>query len=325
MLYKRTKSPNFIPEDNFSEHYANIHETISNHLVSGYSTSSDGLKIYYEYVLCENAVGNVVIVHGLSEFTKKFYEIFFFFLNQGYNVFIYDQRGHGLSERETDDLEAIYVNSYYDYVDDLTCFINNVVEKVCPLPITIFSQSMGGAITGLYLQENPNKIKKAIFSAPMVCPKMNGFPRFFIRMVASRLEKTKGKDKGFVKDQPFDANSKFEDSSCLNKNRFDLYMKFRIDEPRYRTSNITNSWMKQTTYVQGLLLRKNKCDAITTKCYILSAEDDRVVYNSKQKLLYKRLPNCKFFTIKDAKHTVYASTPKILEEYFNLISNFLAE
>ncbi len=323
MLYKSIKSVDFLPEKDFAENYKNLQKVIDKHMVSGYIKSFDGLKLYYEYFLCENAVGNLVIVHGLSEFTKKFHEIALFFLNQNYNVFIFDQRGHGYSGRETDDLQALFIKSYNDYEKDLDCFIKNVVEKVSSLPITLFSQSMGGAVATLYLQNNPTKIEKAIFSAPMVFPNTNGAPSFLIFIVAKALSLLKGKDKPFLKSEPFSKKSQYCDSSTLCQGRFDLYLNMRVNDEFYQTSTITNSWMAQTALVKRKLLRKRKLNKIETKCLILSAENDNVVLEKPQRLLSKRLKNSEFVTIKDAKHTIYASNDKIMQEYFNAIRKFL--
>ena len=89
----------------------------------GYISSFDGTRLHYEYFLAENSVASVVIVHGLSEFTKKFYEVASYLLRQGYNVFLYDQRCHGLSDRLTDRIDLIHVDRYRDYVEITTAQI----------------------------------------------------------------------------------------------------------------------------------------------------------------------------------------------------------
>ena len=71
-----------IEDRQFDEQILNVEETLKMHKNSGYFSAFDNTEIYYEYFLCENARANVVIVHGLSEFTKKFYELSFYLLNQ---------------------------------------------------------------------------------------------------------------------------------------------------------------------------------------------------------------------------------------------------
>ncbi len=323
MLYKSIKSADFLPDENFDSLYAELQQAINKYINSGYLQSFDGLNLYYEYFLCENAVGNVVIVHGLSEFTKKFHELAMFFLNNRYNVFIYDQRGHGYSGRQTDNLEFLFVKSYKDYVTDLEYIIDNVVKPVSSLPITIYSQSMGGAVTGLYLQKHPTDIKEVVFSAPMLCPWMNNTPRFLARFVARLGCFFQGEDKPFLKVTPFSPKSVHHTSTVLSKPRFKTYMKMRIDDKRYQMSQLTNRWVEQTTRVQKWLLNKKRCKNITTRCLILSAEKDTIVLEKPQREFSKLLPDCKFVTIKGAKHTIFGSTKEVMEQYFSEMRKFL--
>ncbi len=324
-MYTFISSADFLSEDTFTESYQALQATLEAHRSQGMLSAFDGLQLFYEYFLVENAVGNVVIVHGLSEFTKKFYEVAFFFLKRGYNVFLYDQRGHGYSERETSAPQALLVKSYDDYVKDLESFVDTVVERVSPLPLCFYSHSMGGAVVGLYMQRHPEKAKKAIFSSPMIRPCTDGVSTFLVKLVADVHGLFLGKDKPFLKSPPFSTKSSFENSSALSRARFELYMQQRIEEPCYQTSQVTNGWMSQTMRVTKRLLHKGRCKKIKTPCLLFSAGRDEIVMNEPQKLFSERLPDCRFVDVPEAKHTVFASNEKIMRAYFQEIDDFLKE
>ena len=77
----------------------------------------------------------MVILHGMSEFTCKHYELAYYLLQQGYNVFLYDQRGHGRSQRLTDRIDLIHVERFSDFVEDLDLFVNNIVLPAADKPL----------------------------------------------------------------------------------------------------------------------------------------------------------------------------------------------
>ena len=89
--------------------------------------SFDGIRLSYRNYLVKDAVGSIVIVHGFTEYCEKYTELVWYFMNAGYNVFTYDHRGHGFSDRQVEGYELAHVNRFEDYVSDLEHFVNNVV------------------------------------------------------------------------------------------------------------------------------------------------------------------------------------------------------
>ena len=118
---------NFIEDADFDRRMAGICQALDDCRVSGYFTGFGNIRIFYEYFLAENSRGSVVMLHGMSEFTRKHYELAYYLLQQGYSVFLYDQRGHGRSERLTDQLDLIHVDRFSDFVEDLQLFLQNIV------------------------------------------------------------------------------------------------------------------------------------------------------------------------------------------------------
>ena len=172
--------PEIIPEEKFAEEIVKIENELSKICRQGYFDSFDGKKLYFEYFLKQNAKASVVIVHGLSEFTKKFYEITYYLLSAGYNVFLYDQRCHGRSCRLGAHKDILHVDNFTDYARDLNEYINNVVMPASDKPIYVYSHSMGGAVTALYLEKWQDTVKKAVMSAYNLCFHYSFIPLFFI-------------------------------------------------------------------------------------------------------------------------------------------------
>ena len=82
MLFKPVYKLNIIGEEEFPQAILKIEEEISACRNQGFMETSDKKQLYYEYYLAENSKGTIVLVHGLSEFSKKFYEATYYFLDK---------------------------------------------------------------------------------------------------------------------------------------------------------------------------------------------------------------------------------------------------
>ena len=149
MLFRPTNTYSIISEENFSQEILNVEKKLSEYAITGTFNSFDNHTIAYEYFLVENPKASVILLHGFTEFYKKLYEMTWYFLNMGYNVFMYDQRDHGLSERSCTNTSITHIDDFNNYVLDLEYFVDNIVKPNSKnLPIHIMGHSMGGAVTG---------------------------------------------------------------------------------------------------------------------------------------------------------------------------------
>ena len=147
-----------LPEDTFPAEIAAISAQLDMYRQEGTFSGFDGKELYYEYFQTQESHGAVVIVHGLSEFSRKYHEFAWYLLNQGYDVFLYDQRCHGRSCRLTPRQDLIHVDHFSHYAKDLDCFIRDVVRKATDLPLHLFAHSMGGGVVSLFLEQKTNAL-----------------------------------------------------------------------------------------------------------------------------------------------------------------------
>ncbi|KGJ91131.1 alpha/beta fold hydrolase [Colwellia psychrerythraea] len=128
----------------------------------------NNVKVHYAKFLQEQiAAPTIVIVPGRCEAYLKYQELIFDLYQQGYNIFIIDHRGQGLSERLLTNLNKGYVNKFQHYVDDFQYFIENIVGHSSTTKPYILAHSMGGAIATRFMQDCPNAVKAAVLSSPM--------------------------------------------------------------------------------------------------------------------------------------------------------------
>ena len=80
MKYKTTGQITPIKDAEFRERIREIHDAFSEIVTTGQVSSFDGISLQYYYYLCENPIGNIVIIHGFTEFALKYEEIIYYFL-----------------------------------------------------------------------------------------------------------------------------------------------------------------------------------------------------------------------------------------------------
>ena len=93
----------------------------------GYISSTDGLKLHYQFLVNPNEKAAIVISHGYCEFISKYAESIYYFYEMGYSVFMMEHRGHGFSGRLVEGFSKVHVRRFEDYVSDFNLFIENVV------------------------------------------------------------------------------------------------------------------------------------------------------------------------------------------------------
>ncbi len=312
-----------ISEADYPEKILSVEEELSKYAVTGELESFDGCKLYYEYYLVENSRASIIIVHGFTEFTRKYHELCWYFMHMGYNVFIYDQRGHGLSGRTVEDLHLAHVDSFDDYVKDLEIFTDRIViPNSDRKSLLLYSQSMGGAISALYLSRHSELIRRAVLSSPMICVKAYNIPRKFLMFTVKRSAVKDGWNVKFKHAGEFTSDVNFERTSDMSRSRFEHNMKLRTADKRYQNSSSTNRWMYESLAVTDTLLNPKTAKSIQSDVLIISAEKDSVVKNRHQKLFSKMLKNSRFEKISGAKHSLYNSSGDSLLEYINLLFDF---
>ncbi|MDU4131551.1 MAG: alpha/beta fold hydrolase, partial [Clostridium perfringens] len=87
---------------------------------SGTFKGENFANIYYEKYIVEESDKAIVICHGFSECIEKYHEIIYYFLNEGFSVYIMEHRGHGRSGYLSKSCNTqVEVESFDYYVKDL--------------------------------------------------------------------------------------------------------------------------------------------------------------------------------------------------------------
>ena len=324
MYLTQERSLQIIPEEEFPAAISQIEEELTHIRREGYFTGEGGAKLYYEYFPARDPVGSVVFVHGLSEFTKKYYEFALYFLNQGYNVFLYDQRGHGRSHRDTDRPELIHINSFDQLAADLNAYIETVVRPASPVPLYLYAHSMGGAVGIVYLSKYGSQVKKAVLTSPLFMPRMNDLPAWPFLITTAIGQVFRGTTAKFVFSGEYEIGKPYHPVPGDSPGRFRHCLACRDKEPLYRSTPMTLGCTRSTMTLRRRLLRKQVTDAISVPTFMLCADTDTLVRTKYQKQFADRCPACTHEILTGANHAFHTDCNEILEQALKKILSFLS-
>ena len=288
----------------------------------GFFDGFDGKRLHYVFYKCDNPQRIVVIVHGFTESTEKYREMIWYFLKSGSDVYLYDQRCHGKSERLVENKTLTHVDRFEDYVKDFEIFTEKIVPK--NMPLMLYSHSMGGAVAALYLQKHPDIYQKAVFSSPMIAPERGGFPKFTAKAICkTAMIFGKAKKKMFIAGD-YPGKEEFETSCATSFERFSFYENLKRKTPDFQNYSPTYGWTYESLKVTDKILKKGGPEKIVIPVLLFNAELDNMVRKQEQTAFANRLKNCNFITVKNAKHEIFFSTDDIMNDYVNTVIEFFA-
>jgi len=137
-----------------------------------YFTTPDGTRIRYACWSPENpqaGAGTVVFLQGRTEFIEKNIYTYRDLLARNFEVWTFDWRGQGLSDRSQSVTDCGHIDSYGTYLADLEYFLGQVVRLTNrPRPRILLAHSMGGMVGLLHVHNDSTLFDKAVFTSPLV-------------------------------------------------------------------------------------------------------------------------------------------------------------
>ena len=122
----------------------------------------DDIKLFEQSFAPEvDPKGVIVFLHGLTEHSGCYTRVSRIIASHNYAVSLFDIRGHGKS-----DGPLVFLDSFDDYLDDLSVFFDSVKKRFPQKPLFLLGQGMGGLISALYIVEKKPEARGLILSAP---------------------------------------------------------------------------------------------------------------------------------------------------------------
>jgi lysophospholipase len=257
----------------------------------------------------------VVISQGRSESVLKYKELAFDLTNQGYDVFLIDHRGQGFSSRLGGDAYRGHVQTFDDYITDLTTFVTSLQLDKHYQSRFLLSHSMGSAISALYLEEQQHPFTAAVFFSPMFSINLGGMPNFIAKSVS------------YISDRvchwfsdvacyapgvgPYTKTAFEKNILTSSEKRHQSVLNTFNDAPETQLGGPTMRWINESLFATEKTIEN--AAKINIPIMIIKAGADQVVTEIGQNTFFNNNNTCtsnKLISIENAKHELLLEQDK---------------
>lgn len=288
--------------------------------------NKDGVSIAYRvfqpvddnFQSIEKEKGAVVILPGRGMPMDVFAETIYDLAPDGYSMYILDHRGQGSSSRLVENFQKQYVESFDDYVHDLSFFIDHIVKPEAHPNLFFLAESMGGAIASLYMKRHPNhQFKAAVLAVPMFGINTSPYPQSLLYGAAQVVSYLGGKESYFFGQGDYKPISAQDSIVTKSEARYDM-MKTIFKAHNIATGGVSFQW-----FIAAKNAMYELADfSFTIPTLILQAQHEQVVRNDSQNKICEGSSNCKLVVLNDAYHEVFLERDIIRDKVLQQTKSF---
>lgn len=317
----------YLSEKNYKQSMEKDVEPFLNKIVkSGYITGENKAEIYYEKYVINNAKGSIVISHGFSESLEKYKELIYYFVQAGFSVFGVDHRGHGRSgSLSKTHATQVNIDSFDYYVSDLKKFVDEIVVPESKGDLILFGHSMGGCISGLFLERYPNYFKKAVLNAPMMKIDTGNTNPTLARILSKVVCAVGVGDKYVPGHSEFAPAPDFNGAATACEPRYIYYHEKMLNNEKLQRSGASYRWLKEGLKATKELTDSENTAKIKIPVLLFQAERDTFVRPEGHDKFIDGVKNGKKVFIKESKHEIYIERDFILFPYLDMVLAFISE
>jgi len=286
------------------------------------------VDIHYVELFHSSNHHTIVISPGRCESYEKYQEIAIELFHLGYNVFIVDHRGQGLSSRLLSNPHKGYVVAFDDYAKDLVTFISDKVKpKITNAPF-LLAHSMGAAIAVRALQLSPNLVQSAVLCSPMIQINSGDMPIGLAKLIIKfrcLLDTLLAKESGyFINQGDYKAKSFAENELTHSTERYQSFINLYQSTPNIQLGGVTNHWLSEAVKANQKIF--NDLCQLRAPLMLLQAGMDSIVDNDAQNQFCSEAarfcPISGPIVFAKAKHELLFEIDEIRSEVIHQIQSF---
>ena len=282
-----------------------------------------GLRIRYYHQTQTDNKKVLVILPGRTEASINYAELIYDLKDSGFDIFIIDHQGQGISDRILRDRLKGYVFNFSDYVQDLTQLMNEVIiPHSAHKSLYLYAHSMGGAIASFYMSQNEGVFKRAILSAPMMQINTHPMRETTARRAILSLMKMRKATDYLPGARPFNPDEIIfeENNQTHSRERFESIKSLLDDYADHVVWSPTVRWtfealrVTQNIHLLGPLIK--------TPILLLQASKDETVRPNRQNQFCRNSENCKILKLAGSFHQPMLEVDKIRNRAIKEIKTF---
>ena len=248
-------------------------------------------------------------------------------LNQrGFDVFSFDWRGQGLSERLLKVHTLGHVTDYSQYLEDLAQIMRKVVMPRCRADIFLFGHSMGGHLALRYMAaQTDTPIAKMVLCAPMLDLHPRPLPIHWVRRFSGWMVR-RGLGLLPVPVSIFNPYRLSFSLNCLTSDQFRFKRNANLlkSNPLLIIAGFSFSWLAATLDSLARLEHEYSQLPADLSILVVCAGSDAVVSNDKIAAFVAKNPQRRLAIIADAKHEILQERDELRNQFWTRFDEFMA-
>lgn len=308
------------PEENYKITLEAKLQALSAIRREGCLTGRDRQTIHYQIFCREEPIGAMVICHDACESYLRYMEWACYFYDLGYQVYLFDFRGHGRSSRSVPNRSVTHISDFDEYAKDLADITSRIDRKM-PLLLTAFG--MGGPVALRYLQKNPRRVRSACLISPLLSIVLPA-PRGLYRYRLSRSVR-KGLSEELLPGSDLHRSEEtYSESGWHSFARYAWYRQVRATDSGLQNSAYTMGWLKAALDASDTVLA-SPTKKITSRVLLIEAGEDRIVPADSYQKLMQLLENGHYLRLSEAEHRIQNGDHKTLSDLMSLVAKFFTD
>lgn len=295
----------------------------------GWATMGDGTRLRTAHWTATTAPprGTALLLTGRAEFIEKYAETAGELLARGFEVFAFDWRNQGLSDRPLPNPQIHHLDSFDRLAGDLDEVVERLVRPRQHVPLLLVAHSMGGLVALMALLRNPALCDAAVLTAPMFDIFTGPVPRRMAVWLAERLcARGRATEYAFGQHDYDPVEGLFTPVNPITSDprRYATYHDAFRDRPELRVGGVSFGWVRAALRAADHIRFTAPLERVMTPILLLSAPADAVVRAESHRLAAARLGNAVLKEHADAKHELLMERDDIRDRVWADVDEFLS-
>lgn len=294
------KETTFIQESHYLETMKNQVSPFWEKRQHGFYQGQKGVQLHWVSFTSPTHQKAIMVVNGRIESVHKYQELFYDLFCQGYDIYSFDHRGQGLSDRLTENSDIGHIEDFSDYVIDLDSITKKLITPMNYQDNYLLGHSMGGAIATQYVENHEHPYTALTLSAPMHGIHIQPWLKPLAGTISRYLSQRTSQPSYAFGQAPYHAKPFLNNLLTTCEIRYQWFRALYAVKPELQIGGASNHWVNQGLIGAKLCIDHAQSCVIPT--LLLQGENDRIVDNNAHIEFQKRAQNCQLVTIREAKH-----------------------
>lgn len=276
--------------------------------------------------LRQPAIGTALVLPGFGEFIEKYHETADDLLARGFEVYVLEWFGQGLSTRPLRNRGKVHVPDFARYLLDLGRMVDTVLPpRDGARPRLAVGHSLGAHLLLRYLKTHPRAFDVVLLTSPMVDINYGRMPRWLARAITGACCALGLSRRYLFGARDYDARRvRFEGNRLTaDRARFHEAHAWIARNPELAVGGPTFGWLRAAQHSIRLTERAGFAADIRVPILMLAAAPDRVVSVEAARRLTRKLPSATHIEFTDAGHELLRERDEVRAMVWQQIDGFL--